>query len=105
MSATQTVAAKDDAFFSATLAEADPEIAASIRNELGRQHILEGCREQIVVCVPDNFNRHELPEREIGRFNINATVNVRCIPFPPRHEMFASRLERVGAAPDQTVFP
>src|SRR5215212_9321213 len=26
-----------DSFFSATLAEADPEIAASIRNELGRQ--------------------------------------------------------------------
>src|SRR5256714_14658616 len=37
MSATEAVAAKEDAFFSATLAEADPEIADVIARELGRQ--------------------------------------------------------------------
>src|SRR5437763_3132697 len=37
MSATQTIAAKEDAFFSSTLAQADPEIADVIAKELGRQ--------------------------------------------------------------------
>src|SRR3954467_3354843 len=37
MSATEAAAARDDAFFSATLADADPEIADVIGKELGRQ--------------------------------------------------------------------
>ena len=40
---------KDDAFFSATLAEADPQIAEVIRNELGRQ------RDEIELIASENI--------------------------------------------------
>src|SRR4051812_6058304 len=50
MSATETRrAAKEDAFFSATLAEADPEIADVIANELGRQ------RDEIELIASENI--------------------------------------------------
>src|SRR4051812_50169697 len=49
MSATEAVAAKDDAFFSATLAEADPEIADVIAKELGRQ------RDEIELIASENI--------------------------------------------------
>ena len=50
MSATEAVrAAKDDAFFNATLAEADPEIAAVIEKELGRQ------RDEIELIASENI--------------------------------------------------
>src|SRR5689334_20722979 len=49
MSATEAVAAKDDAFFSATLAEADPEIADVIGKELGRQ------RDEIELIASENI--------------------------------------------------
>src|SRR4029077_985506 len=49
MSATEAVAAKEDAFFSATLAEADPEIADVIAKELGRQ------RDEIELIASENI--------------------------------------------------
>ena len=49
MSATEAAAAKDDAFFSATLAEADPEIADVIAKELGRQ------RDEIELIASENI--------------------------------------------------
>src|SRR6476661_407442 len=49
MSATEAVAAKGDAFFSATLAEADPEIADVIGKELGRQ------RDEIELIASENI--------------------------------------------------
>src|ERR1044072_7172495 len=49
MSATEAVAAKDDVFFSATLAEADPEIADVIGKELGRQ------RDEIELIASENI--------------------------------------------------
>src|SRR5205814_8635347 len=50
MSATEAHrAAKDDAFFSATLAEADPEIAEVITRELGRQ------RDEIELIASENI--------------------------------------------------
>ena len=49
MSATNAVAAKEDAFFSASLAEADPEIADVVRNELGRQ------RDEIELIASENI--------------------------------------------------
>src|SRR5205085_10472826 len=49
MSATKAVAAKEDAFFSATLAEADPEIADVITRELGRQ------RDEIELIASENI--------------------------------------------------
>src|SRR5256714_13670235 len=49
MSATEAVAAKEDAFFSATLAEADPEIADAIGLELGRQ------RDEIELIASENI--------------------------------------------------
>jgi glycine hydroxymethyltransferase len=50
MSATEAQrAAKDDAFFSATLAQADPQIAEVIRNELGRQ------RDEIELIASENI--------------------------------------------------
>src|SRR6476620_3619964 len=49
MSATQTVAAKEDAFFSATLAQADPEIADVVAKELGRQ------RDEIELIASENI--------------------------------------------------
>src|SRR5947199_8928902 len=49
MSATEAAAAKDDAFFSATLAEADPEIAEVITRELGRQ------RDEIELIASENI--------------------------------------------------
>ncbi len=49
MSATKAVAAKGDAFFSATLAEADPQIADVIRSELGRQ------RDEIELIASENI--------------------------------------------------
>jgi glycine hydroxymethyltransferase len=42
-------AAGHDAFFSATLAESDPEIADAIRNELGRQ------RHEIELIASENI--------------------------------------------------
>src|SRR5947207_12156908 len=49
MSATEAVAAKEDAFFSAALAEADPEIADVIARELGRQ------RDEIELIASENI--------------------------------------------------
>ena len=49
MSATETAAAKDDAFFSATLGEADPEIADVIGKELRRQ------RDEIELIASENI--------------------------------------------------
>ena len=49
MSATGAVAAKEDAFFSATLGEADPEIADVIAKELGRQ------RDEIELIASENI--------------------------------------------------
>src|ERR1044071_1340088 len=49
MPATGAVAAKDDAFFSASLAEADPEIADIIGKELGRQ------RDEIELIASENI--------------------------------------------------
>ena len=49
MSATEAVAAKDDTFFSATLADADPEIADVIAKELGRQ------RDEIELIASENI--------------------------------------------------
>src|SRR5947199_3742156 len=49
MSATEAAAAKDDAFFSATLAEADPESADVIGKELGRQ------RDEIELIASENI--------------------------------------------------
>src|SRR5256714_3326383 len=49
MSATEAVAAKEDAFFSATLAEADPEIGDAIAKELGRQ------RDEIELIASENI--------------------------------------------------
>ena len=49
MSATEAVAAKEDAFFSATLAQADPEIADVIAKELGRQ------RDEIELIASENI--------------------------------------------------
>src|SRR5205085_8522438 len=49
MSATKAVAATEDAFFSATLAEADPEIADVIAKELGRQ------RDEIELIASENI--------------------------------------------------
>src|ERR1041384_7110347 len=49
MPATGAVAAKDDAFFSASLAEADPEIADIIGKELGRQ------RHEIELIASENI--------------------------------------------------
>src|SRR3981081_2059992 len=49
MSATEAVAAKEDAFFSATLAQADPEIADVIVRELGRQ------RDEIELIASENI--------------------------------------------------
>src|SRR3954468_21976537 len=49
MSATEAAAARDDAFFSATLAEADPEIADVIGKELGRQ------RDEIELIASENI--------------------------------------------------
>src|SRR5437870_2923226 len=49
MPATEAIAAKDDAFFSATLAEADPEIADVIAKELGRQ------RDEIELIASENI--------------------------------------------------
>src|SRR5256714_14981359 len=49
MSATQTIAAKEDAFFSSTLAQADPEIADVIAKELGRQ------RDEIELIASENI--------------------------------------------------
>src|SRR5207237_4879100 len=49
MSATEAAAAKGDAFFSATLAEADPEIADVIGKELGRQ------RDEIELIASENI--------------------------------------------------
>src|SRR2546421_9811798 len=49
MSATEAVAANEDAFFSATLAQADPEIADVIGRELGRQ------RDEIELIASENI--------------------------------------------------
>src|SRR6187397_2090952 len=49
MSATEAAAARDDSFFSATLAEADPEIAEVIGKELGRQ------RDEIELIASENI--------------------------------------------------
>lgn len=49
MSATEAVAAKEDAFFSATLSDADPEIADVIAKELGRQ------RDEIELIASENI--------------------------------------------------
>src|SRR5438270_7253901 len=49
MSATEARAAKEDAYFSATLAQADPEIADVITNELGRQ------RDEIELIASENI--------------------------------------------------
>src|SRR6476469_3648409 len=49
MSATEALAARDDAFFSATLAESDPEIADVIAKELGRQ------RDEIELIASENI--------------------------------------------------
>src|SRR3954463_2051194 len=49
MSATEAVAAKEDAFFSATLEQADPEIADVIAKELGRQ------RDEIELIASENI--------------------------------------------------
>ncbi len=49
MSATGAVAAKENAFFSASLAEADPQIAEVVRNELGRQ------RDEIELIASENI--------------------------------------------------
>src|SRR6188768_3244982 len=49
MSATEAAAARDDSFFSATLAEADPEIADVIGKELGRQ------RDEIELIASENI--------------------------------------------------
>src|SRR5258706_23431 len=49
MSATEARAAKEDAFFSATLEQADPEIAAVVAGELGRQ------REEIELIASENI--------------------------------------------------
>jgi len=49
MSATEARAAKEDAFFSATLAQADPEIADVIVKELGRQ------RDEIELIASENI--------------------------------------------------
>src|SRR5947209_10480397 len=49
MSATGAVAAKEDAFFSATLEQADPEIADVIAKELGRQ------RDEIELIASENI--------------------------------------------------
>src|SRR5438034_8140359 len=49
MSATEAPAAKEDAFFSATLAQADPEIADVIVKELGRQ------RDEIELIASENI--------------------------------------------------
>src|SRR5947209_7624732 len=49
MSATKAIAAKEDAFFSATLSEADPEIADVIAKELGRQ------RDEIELIASENI--------------------------------------------------
>src|SRR2546430_7397931 len=49
MSATKAVAAKEDAFFSATHAEADPEISDVIAKELGRQ------RDEIELIASENI--------------------------------------------------
>src|SRR5256714_6058087 len=49
MSATEAVAAKEDAFFSAGLAETDPELADAIGLELGRQ------RDEIELIASENI--------------------------------------------------
>ena len=49
MSATEAVAATEDAFFSATLAQADPEIADVIAKELSRQ------RDEIELIASENI--------------------------------------------------
>src|SRR2546421_581743 len=49
MSATEAAAAKEDAFFFATLAEADPEIADVVAKELGRQ------RDEIELIASENI--------------------------------------------------
>src|SRR4051795_10644269 len=49
MSATEARAAKEDAFFSASLAEVDPEIADTIAKELGRQ------RDEIELIASENI--------------------------------------------------
>src|SRR5258708_33539535 len=48
-SATEARAAKEDAFFSATLAQADPEIADVVTKELGRQ------RDEIELIASENI--------------------------------------------------
>src|SRR5258708_17427161 len=48
-SATEARAAKEDAFFSATLAQADPEVADAIHRELGRQ------RDEIELIASENI--------------------------------------------------
>ena len=49
MSATEAVRATEDAFFSATLAQSDPEIADVIAKELGRQ------RDEIELIASENI--------------------------------------------------
>src|SRR5690349_14101479 len=49
MSATEAAAAKEDAFFSASLAQADPEIAEVVKKELGRQ------RDEIELIASENI--------------------------------------------------
>ena len=49
MSATEARAVKEDAFFSATLAQADPEIADVVTRELGRQ------RDEIELIASENI--------------------------------------------------
>src|SRR5437870_13090361 len=49
MSATEAAAAKGDAFFSASLADADPEIADVLKRELGRQ------RDEIELIASENI--------------------------------------------------
>ena len=49
MSSSAKTASAPDSFFSATLAEADPEIAAAIKGELGRQ------RHEIELIASENI--------------------------------------------------
>ena len=57
-SASNKTASAPDSFFTATLAEADPEIAAAIKGELGRQ------RHEIELIASENFTSEAVMEAQ-----------------------------------------
>src|SRR5947207_10555511 len=82
MSATEAVAAKEDAFFSATLAEADPEIADVIAKELGRQ------RDEIELIASEN-----IVSRAVLEAQGSVLTNKYAEGYPGRSEEHTSELQ------------